>query len=60
MIQYTSRVINECQPIVNLAELESRGQESEINDMLREVNAMVAQDTEDDEKTNDILTWTYI
>ena len=60
MIQYTSRVISECQPVVDLAELESRGQESEINDMLREVNAMVATTTgtsseEKEEKPKDIL-----
>jgi len=56
LVQYTTRVISECQPILNLRQLESKGLESEITDMLREINAMVAQTSDDDvERTKDVL-----
>lgn len=55
MIQYISRVLGECSPSTNLSELESKGLESEIDDLLKEVNAMVAQDSLENERTEDVL-----
>jgi len=55
MIQYLSRVINECSASTNLKELESKGLESEIDDLIKEVHAMVAQDCPISERTEEPL-----
>jgi hypothetical protein len=54
LVQYISRVIGECQQRISLKNLESRGVESEIEDLLGEINQMVANDSVN-ERTNDIL-----
>ena len=55
MIQYISRVLEECSPDADLQNLESKGLESEIDDLLKEVNAMVAQDCPVSERTEEPL-----
>lgn len=54
LIRYISRAIDECQPRINLKGLESRGVESEITDLLGEMNNMVDKDKKE-ERTDDIL-----
>lgn len=55
MIQYISRVLEECSPETDLETIESKGLESEIDDLLKEVNAMVAQDSPEGERTEEPL-----
>jgi hypothetical protein len=56
MVQYILRVIDECSPIINLNGLESKGMDSEITELLKEINAMVDEDPKE-ERTNDILVF---
>ena len=54
LVLYISRVIDESQQRINLPNLESRGVDSEISELLKELNSMVAKDPKE-ERTTDIL-----